>query len=190
MPAAGLIAVPLRETEVIKVPFVAGLNTYTGSIRMLQIPYVSQRPHQFLCWAACGEMAFSNFGRAIRMCELASSRSGQDCCGGGSMRLGCDHVYWPHLAYNRTGMAYRALNGVLDAQSIRAELIEHERPVQLLLLFPRAWHTALVVGMAQDGEFLVHDPWFGERISCGYTLLLNGFGTGGSWRATYTELSA
>lgn len=183
---------PLRETNLIAVEPGPALDIYGAGPgdRVLPIARVSQRPYHYLCWAACAQMAFSNFGRDIPMCTFAGWKAGGNCCGTSPMPQPCDQVCWPHLAYNRFGMEWDALNGVLDEASIRDELFNHRRPVQMVINYSGAWHTTLIVGLSAGGDYLVHDPLIDERVACTYGMLLHAYGTGGTWRGTYLRLAA
>lgn len=184
---------PLRERNPIAIPVADehGPHPYGFAVqRLLPIHYVSQHPYQYLCWAACGQMAFSNFGKAVPLCQLASWNSGDDCCVGGPMPGPCDERCWPHLAYDHFEMHYDALDGVMDDASIRDELFVHHRPVQMLLDYSGAFHTALIVGTSAAGDFLVMDPLIAERVECDLEMLFHAYGTGGFWRATYWQLEA
>lgn len=83
---------PLRETHPIAIPVIPEEQAHTYGLslqRVLPIHYVSQHPYQYLCWAACGQMAFSNFGKVHPLCELAGWNSGGNCCGAAPMPSPC-----------------------------------------------------------------------------------------------------
>lgn len=156
--------------------------------RVLDIRYVSQRPYQSLCWAACGEMVLSTVGRSVAMCAFAGWRTGRDCCGN-QADPGCDRTCWPEDAYKSLGLPYRIVPAPLSADSVTKEIVTHGRPVQIVLHYPTWRHTALIVGVKGPDEFVVHDPLFGQNRICSFAFLLSAYGDRlGAWNKSYHSL--
>lgn len=155
--------------------------------QVLPLVYVSQKPFSNLCWAACGEMLFRFTGRPQRMCQFASWRTGGNCCS--DFGRACDRTCWPHEAYRAFDFDFVALG-----RPVRAEGIAHEigngRPVQMILRYSGWRHTSLIYGITPQGDYLVHDPLWGEQMRCTGQLLLQAYGTGGEWEASYHGLGA
>jgi hypothetical protein len=136
-------------------------------------------------------MALATVGRRVDICAFAGWWSGRNCCATDPMQDGCNQTCWPHDAYDALRFGYRKANGPLNRPSLEDEIVEHRRPVQMILEYPGWSHTALIIGANGDGSYVVHDPWEGPAKTCSYQFLLSAFGsTNGAWNRGYYGLGA
>lgn len=154
---------------------------------LLPIPYISQSETNW-CWAACGEMLFSHYGRVPHtQCDLASSQFGLACCPSPGAPAACDLGCWPDASYPAKGLGTTRVWGSLTSAQLRAEL-GRGRAVQVCYQWTggSATHVALIVGEYASGDFEVFDPWpaYG-RGARSYSQILGAYGLG-SWVLSFT----
>lgn len=185
MPLREAEAIPLKRPDLLTRTY---LKLFTRDV-ILPVPFVEQKPYRNLCWAACGEMVFAFKGRSKVRCDFASWRSRGDCCVGG-YEPRCDNTAWPHQVYAAPefDLACKTASVAATERSIRAEIIDHKRPLQMYF----AWnggggHTALIVGVLGNGLYRVLDPLWGPG-SFSHDFLLHAYGKGGTWRKTWHGL--
>lgn len=135
------------------------------------------------CWAACGQMLIDFYkARAVSQCLMASTHFGLACCPR-PLDKDCDHGAWPEDVYPAYGLGLDRLGWPLDEHDLADEL-QRRAPVEVYYRWsgPGA-HVALVVGRYANGDFLVHDPWFGSGPRS-HRNILEGYGLG-AWTMTY-----
>lgn len=164
-----------------------------GDGKQLPVEYISQRPRNNWCWAACCVMV----GKQIQipdvsMCLLATSMHGHDCCrepGGNE----CDRGAWPSDAYRLMHVTHNAdtpsppqfSKRRLSPLELQAQ-IDASLPVEVQYRWQDGFaHVALVVGYYPDRTWLVFDPLFGVKTSVSYEYICTGRGGGGEWEGTY-----
>jgi hypothetical protein len=157
-------------------------------MRQLPVPYHPQTQN-YWCWAACCQMVFDYYHiNALQQCDLASGQFGQGCCANPSSPI-CDQGEWPQNVYPKYGVGFNLINSSMSLNDVTAELLGN-RPVEVYY----AWnggagaHVALIVGVFDNGDVWVHDPWpsygSGRRafsfVQSAYNL--------GSWTISYSNI--
>jgi hypothetical protein len=131
---------------------------------LLNVPYISQRPFRYLCWAACCEMVLNFYGDETHpLCALCTRAIGgaYDCCAQMNPAQ-CDKGHWPQDIYVAAGMDCSPVAGPLTPPSIAQE-IDRGRPVEPFYRWNTgAIHTALICGYYPDGNL---EPTHGAAAS-------------------------
>lgn len=149
---------------------------------VLTVPYQRQEQVNW-CWAACGAMLIGYYGKPpVTQCAMASRNFGRQCC---AMPLenGCDRGEWPESVYHLYGVTLSVDEHAIGDGEVVGEL-RAGRPVEVYY----AWtgggaHVAIVVGRLGNGDYLVHDSYYGsgprteDAVRTGYGL--------GAWSRTY-----
>jgi hypothetical protein len=119
---------------------------------------------------------------AVTQCTMASDEFGLACCTT-PLDPGCDHGAWPESAYGRYHVAATLAERSYTADELRGQ-VDQESPVEVYYEWTGGGaHVAVVAGYYENGDFLVHDPWYGsgrrthQQIESGYGL--------GAWTMTY-----
>jgi hypothetical protein len=155
---------------------------------MLDVPYVQQEQNEW-CWAACTQMVAAYLGQPdVKQCELANFLHGQtDCC----QNPGSDQCNQP-APLEKVVPVYNHLNihaiGEAHAETIAVMVRElnAKRPVEVgFLWYGGGGHVVIVRGLDEDGNFAVHDPWFGSGPVT-YLGLLTAYGQG-RWGVSYGD---
>src|SRR5262245_36707139 len=151
----------------------------TGAV-MLNVPYVRQEQNEW-CWAACTQMVAAYMGKGnIKQCELANFLHGQsDCCqhpGSVNCNQPCpleDIVpVYAHVGISGIG------DGHPESLAVMLRELKAKRPVEVgFLWFGGGGHVVIVRGVDAQGNFAVHDPWFGSGPVT-YMELLTAYGQG------------
>lgn len=180
---------PLTATQITPLPV-----SSIGRVFMLappgaapQISYTAQTETNW-CWAACGEMLFSQPAHTARsQCNIASTRLGIMCCPSPGAPQGCDVGGWPHVEYPPLGLPTTIVRGAMSIASVQQELAA-QKPVQVCYQWAggNSTHVALIVDQHSNGEFEVYDPStdYGQG-SRSYNQILKAYGMG-AWIMSFT----
>lgn len=151
----------------------------------LAVPYRTQKPFSNLCWAACCQMVFQYYGRAVELCEVAASVYGNHCC---SNLSSCDRPTWPDTVYSQPVWRFncRRVDQPLTFGNIEFE-IDAKRPIHAYYVWSGGGsHLAVVSGYYSNGDIEVLDPMFGQgRLSYQYVFRAYGHG---AWSKSYFAL--
>jgi hypothetical protein len=152
---------------------------------MLAVPYIRQEQDNW-CWAACCEMLIALLNKShTSQCQMASTQFRLVCCSK-PIGHGCDTGCWPEDAYTKFGVQITRLERPMNAAEVDNEL-SAGRAVEVYY----AWsgngaHVALITGKYANGDYEVHDPWYGEgprtldQINSAYGM--------GNWRLSYVSI--
>jgi hypothetical protein len=130
-------------------------------VPMLPVPHIYQEQNNW-CWAACCEMLLALLRQPhVSQCAMASSQFGPNCCATPTT-TSCDSGCWPEDAYDKFGVAIHPPIGPIDRDTLDREL-SAGRAVEVYYVWAdkRSSHVALITGKYPNGEYEVHDPWFG-----------------------------
>jgi hypothetical protein len=140
------------------------------------------QPCSQLCWAAVSTMIGRYFDRGVEQCELATVKTGGNCCAAASCLL--DVCNQPALGSEITDVLARRLDlhGRWIARQLAPEELENElsngRPVVVGFRGPFSGHVAVVAGFTPGAPttYRVLDPWpeFGEMPAVTYQQLVAG----------------
>lgn len=155
----------------------------SASVGILPIPYVAQTGDNW-CWAACGEMLFSQHVPKSQ-CAIAATHLNRVCCLTPRAPTVCDEGAWPHEAYPPQGLPTNKIEAPLSRAQICAELASGN-PVQALYQWTGGdeTHVALIVGEHTNGEFAVLDPLRG-RLQLSLDTINAAYGDG-QWVWSFT----
>jgi hypothetical protein len=157
-----------------------------GGPTLLPVQYIHQEQDNW-CWAACCEMLLLFLHRThLSQCAMASRQFGADCCAqpsGAACNLGC----WPEDAYGAFGVNIDRRGYALAQADLDNELAAM-RPVEICYLWRESQgrHVALITGKYPNGDYEVHDPWYGkgprdfDTITSAYSL--------GEWELSYVNV--
>jgi hypothetical protein len=181
--------VSLRSAQPIQIPLPSAGSEAPGlqapdvpTDVLLAVPYYRQEQANW-CWAACCEMLIDFYRRTqTSQCSMASTNFGLQCCHS-PLPNGCDQGEWPENVYSRYGIDLSIDQHALSDADVLAEL-RAGCPLEVYY----AWdgggaHVALVVGRHSNGDYLVHDPWYGAGRRTG-AAVRDGYGLG-AWTMTY-----
>ena len=151
---ANRVPIPRPPVQVLASPLPAGAG-------ILPIPYVEQKGDNW-CWAACGEMLFSQH-QPKAQCAIAADYLNLVCCLTSRAPTECDEGAFPDDAYPDQGLPTQRIKAPLSLAQIRAE-VAAGKPVQVLYQWTGGYqtHVALIVGEHPNGEFQVLDPLRGS----------------------------
>jgi len=152
---------------------------------ILPVPYYSQTPHQYLCWAACCEMILSYYRKIPDggINGIASKVLRMNC----QNLAECDQTCSPVDANRIMGINCTPWDYPFDMDGILREL-GAGRPIQALLELNGGQHVILISGFANH-KLVVLDPWYGRGL-VDYNQLLNSYVNGGYWHFSYYNLIA
>jgi hypothetical protein len=179
----------LRNTGVpIPVPARALAAAPPGAAQRLPVQYFQQSQGNW-CWAACCQMVFDYYHtNALQQCDLASAQFGASCCVNPSGPV-CNQGEWPDSVYPKYNVGFTRLDASMSQGDVAAE-IAAGRPVEVYYAWAggRSAHVALIVGVLDNNQVWVHDPWaaYGSRplpfsyVQSAYNL--------GAWTISYSSI--
>jgi hypothetical protein len=126
-------------------------------------------------------------------CAVVSRVTGQPCCPD-PCDSACDVPMAPEDVFAALGLSYQVPQpeqACLDADSLRDQIVNGRRPVQLFWEFTdgrSGAHVGLVTGYDPgSGTFCLCDPWLGPSW-VGYDYLV-AYGGQGQWTKTYYAIA-
>lgn len=146
---------------------------------------VEQKPYQYLCWAAAGEVMFQNVNVALSLPDLVSKLFGDGCR---QDLHACDKTAWPYQLYSAYRCRCMAIDAPMSADLVR-QWNQYDYAVQAYFEWDRGdTHTVVIAGTYANGDLLIFDSLQHQALRVSYSSACHAY-RAGKWTKTWWNIT-